>query len=133
MEILSFEVVSLSDMDGSGTIATEIGYLTSVRENIVVNGKFSGTVPSELGLLALDQSLVFRNQDGISGSLPSQIGMLDELHTLVAYSSSFTSSLPSELGQLNVSRTFAFAFTSIGDTIPSQLGTFSNLNGTYIF
>ena len=71
--------------------------------------------------------LALRN-NGLSGSLPSQLGQLDSLQVLSLDRNSISGSLPSSLGNLSNLTRLAMNRNSLSGSIPSQLGSLSNLS-----
>ena len=71
--------------------------------------------------------LSLRN-NGLSGSLPSQLGKLDSLQVLSLDRNSISGSLPSELGNLSNLTRLAMNRNNLSGSIPSQLGNLSNLS-----
>ncbi|MCY4645665.1 MAG: Ig-like domain-containing protein [Gammaproteobacteria bacterium] len=88
--------------------------------------QLSGSLPSELGQL---DNLRFLRVDSnqLSGSLPSELGQLDNLEHLRLNSNQLTGSIPSELGNLHSLRVLGLAGNSLTGSIPSELGSLGSL------
>jgi hypothetical protein len=73
--------IDLRDLALDGSIATQIGDLTSLASLVLYSNELVGTLPSEIGklerLLVID---VFDNF--LSGTIPTQIGLLQKLTNL---------------------------------------------------
>jgi len=61
------------------------------------NNDFSGTIPSEIGLMTGLASLSMTNAT-VTGTIPSEIGQLNELRRLWLYNNKLSGTIPSELG-----------------------------------
>jgi Leucine-rich repeat (LRR) protein len=70
------------------------------------NNAFTGTVPSELGLLTALTELQLDN-NAFTGTVPSELGLLTALTYLTLDNNAFTGTVPSELGSLTVNELFA--------------------------
>ena len=130
IELLSaLSIVQLQDNELRGTLPSRIW---SSWEHLVFmnlyNNKFSGTLSSEIGLLANSRhlnTLSFRTNQ-FSGAIPSELGLL-ALEFLSLSDNSFTSTLPADLGSLsNVREIYLYKNNFVG-TIPSAIGLLTNL------
>jgi len=110
----------------SGTIATEIGFLTSMVDISLFGNELVGTLPSELGLLSNMRSF-FLNDNKISGTIPSELGLLSNMRSFYLVYNKISGTIPSELGLLSNMRDFSLGDNKISGTIPSELGLLSNL------
>merc|ERR1712187_1056402 len=64
------------------------------------NNGITGTLPTELGNLNSLLELTLYN-NAITGTLPTELGNLNELEYLYLYNNAITGTLPTELGNLN--------------------------------
>merc|ERR1712085_98631 len=64
------------------------------------NKGLTGGVPTQLGLLTKLEYLWITETD-LSGSVPSQLGLLTDLKSLQLHDNDLSGSLPSQLGNLN--------------------------------
>lgn len=65
--------------------------------------------------------------DAISGTLPTQFGLLTELNILSAACTSLSGSLPTELANAAQLTLLRLVYNSMSGTVPSQLGNVSSL------
>ena len=63
------------------------------------NNVFSGTLPSQIGLL-IQLTTLYLNANSFSGTIPSQLGLVTTLSTLTLSSNSFSGTLPGSLTSL---------------------------------
>ena len=86
----------------------------------------TGTLPSELGLLtALTKLYLFNN--ALSGVLPTELGLLTALTEMMVDENSLTGSLPTELG-LATAMGFLYMFgNSFAGVLPTELGLLTAL------
>ena len=130
IELLSaLNIVQLQDNELTGTLPSRIW---SSWDHLVFmnlyNNKFSGTLSSEIGLLANSRhlnTLSFRTNQ-FSGALPSELGLLS-LEFLTLSDNKFTSTLPAYLGGLSSVREMYLYKNNFVGTIPSALGLLTNL------
>jgi hypothetical protein len=86
----------------------------------------TGSIPSELGSLSeLTVLWLFSNE--LMGSIPTQLGNLSKLTRLYLNSNRLTGSIPSELGNLSELTRLTLSNNQLDGTIPVQLGSLSNL------
>jgi len=62
--------------------------------------KLSGSLPSEIGLLTSLQQLKFQFNDLMTGSIPSEVGSMTSLKRILLMNSKLTGSIPTEIGLL---------------------------------
>ncbi len=81
----------------SGSIPSELGSLTQLKELYLYNNSLTGSIPSELGNLAnLDRLMLSWNSLG--GSIPPELGQLANLRTLRLHGNpAMTGTIPDEV------------------------------------
>ncbi|CAB9501343.1 Leucine Rich Repeat [Seminavis robusta] len=112
----------------NGTIFSQIGQLTNLRELDLGLAHFSGTLPTELALLSnsLQYLAVMRNQ--LSGSFPSQLLALSKLEQLKMGYNKFEGTIPGNIGtKLSNLHVFTTPGNNLHGTILSSLMQCSNL------
>jgi len=118
------------DRTGTSTFPTELGLFTEMID-IFLSGPFdnqglTGAIPSELGLLAKLRYLwLFGNQ--LTGTIPSEFGMLTELAELHLHGHRLNGTIPSEIGMLTELRSLLLCQNQLTGTIPSELGMLTEL------
>jgi len=70
--------------------------------------------------------------NSLSGSLPSELGLLTDLQILRLASNALSGSLPSELGLLTDLQVLRFNHNTLSGNLPSELGLFENLQRLYL-
>ena len=91
----------------------------------------SGSIPSELGNLT-NLTRLYLIANNLSGSIPPELGNLTKLTWLFLNSNSLSGSIPSELDNLsNLERLYLNA-NSLSGSIPAWLGTLSNMEWLYL-
>jgi hypothetical protein len=89
----------------------------------------TGTVPTEIGKLQqLEWIELLFNQ--LSGSLPTEIGQLTRTNMLSAASNTLDGALPTELGLLSSLFLLSLAGNRLTGPLPSELGLLTNLTVT---
>lgn len=97
--LLNATCTSLSISSGiSGTLPTELGYLSVLTRLDESTSSLSGSLPSELGLLSALTELWIDGNPMLSGSLPSELGRMTSMQYLVLSNNAHTGLLPTELG-----------------------------------
>jgi len=87
-----------------------------------------GSLPPEVGLLSNLEIMDICGNPGIVGTLPSQIGQLEQLQFLFMEDNALTSTLPSDLGSLTQLRLLSLnAQPYLTGSLPTQLGLLKNL------
>ncbi len=91
-----------------------------------------GTLPPELGNLEnLHELQINRNQ--LSGGIPPELGKLTDLERLVLSSNGLTGPIPSELSSLHNLWQLFLIFNQLSGEIPSELGKLSSLTDLSLF
>ncbi|CAB9501344.1 STYKc [Seminavis robusta] len=116
------------DSQLNGTIISQIGQLTNLKELDLGLAEFSGTLPTELALLSnsLQYLAIMRNQ--LSGSFPSQLLALSKLEQLKMGYNKFEGTIPGDIGtKLSNLHVFTTPGGGLQGTILSSLLHCSNL------
>ncbi|KAG9441177.1 hypothetical protein H6P81_017031 [Aristolochia fimbriata] len=91
--------LNLSSISLKGFIAPELSYLTSLRELVLHNNTFMGTIPGKIGtinsLKLLDLSMNF-----LSGPISHELGYLSNVEKIYLQYNGLTGNIPPELGYL---------------------------------
>jgi hypothetical protein len=101
-----------SNMNMAGTLASQIGLLTSLVNIQLSSNDLSGSLPSQIGLLSKMTSTFELFSNRFIGSLPSQIGQLTLLTKILLYSNQFCDDIPSEVSVLSSQITSGFKITT---------------------
>ena len=99
-----------------------------VALNLRENG-LSGTLPPEIGDLAELDILVLNLNRSLSGTLPPELGKLSKLRELKVSVCSLSGPIPPELGNLTELRLLWLDANSFSGSIPPELGNLSKLEG----
>ena len=126
----SATALNIESSDYTGTIPTEIGELTNLKELRVGDNTLTGSLPSELGrLTGLTKELAFHNQldsannGGLSGTIPTEVGRLTILaEKFKVYQNALTGDLPTEIGLLTNMKNELNFYDNAFASLPSQLG-----------
>eukprot|EP00934_Nitzschia_sp_Nitz4_P007865 Nitzschia sp. Nitz4//scaffold393_size11853//9698//11425//NITZ4_009023-RA/size11853-processed-gene-0.12-mRNA-1//-1//CDS//3329550226//7855//frame0 len=81
-----------------------------------------GSIPSEIFLLSGLEALYLDNNGGLTGTLPTELGLLTELETLDVHDTSLTGTIPTELGSLEKLRSVNMGDCSgMSGSVPLEL------------
>ena len=112
------------------------GVFTDTMGNITTlalhnNGVTGGLAP-EIGLLrTLEVLSIYDNE--LTGSIPPELGNLENLEVLTLYENELTGSIPPELGNLRSLRRLTLFDNELTGSIPPELGNLENLTELWIF
>ena len=112
-----------------GTLPPELSFLSALGSiEAFDNGdKLTGSLPTELGLLT-DLDTLKLKWNGLTGTLPTEFGMMTGMGWLELVSIGLVGSIPSELGLwTSCSVAFDLRDNSLSGTLPTELGTMSDL------
>ena len=104
------------------------GHVTEVHMD--GNG-LTGSIPLQLGNLQDLQELNLRH-NSLTGSIPPQLGNLTNLLMLNLQNNGLTGSIPSQLGNLTNLEALFLENNSLTGSIPSQLGNLTNLEALFL-
>ena len=113
------------DSDGhiSGTVPTQVGRFTSMTTLDFESNEFSGTMPSELGLLSSTlTSMRSGKNPPLSGTLPNQFTHLRHLWSWSCERNSVSGTLPTQMGELSFLDGLDLFKTHLSGTLPTQIG-----------
>ncbi|KAL3783661.1 hypothetical protein HJC23_004836 [Cyclotella cryptica] len=98
----ALEALSLSGMAMVGTIPDSLYNLTNLRELHLRNNKpgFNGPVKSEIGNLLQLEELVLYDNPLLSGTLPSELGLCQNLRVIQLQGTKITGTVPKEVCSL---------------------------------
>jgi len=99
---------------------------SSVQEINLANNNLSGTLPPELGDLE-QLSILNLNWNELSGALPSELSSLQSLYLLDCSSNQLSGSLPSSLGSLTNLQYCYLNSNQFSGEIPPELGNLPNI------
>ncbi len=126
------ESINFSFIDASNQfqIPADIGLLSEVKEIIFdLHGveQFTGEIPSQIGDLTNLKTLILTNA-GLTGNLPIELGNLSSLIELRIEGHSIAGSIPSSLGNLSNLQILKLNNNQLTGSIPSSLGNLTNLS-----
>jgi hypothetical protein len=101
---------------------TMSGYVISCCDN----GGLFGTLPSHIGLLTNLQSLLL-SYNALTGRLPSEIGQLVNLQSFDVFDNVLTGRLPSQIGQLTNLQSLQLSKNNLFGSLPTQIGQLTKL------
>ena len=93
--------------------------------------KLTGTIPSSLGNLSALRSLILE-KNFLTGSIPRSLGNLSHLSDLWLKYNKLTGSIPPELGNLTNLRNFTAINNQLTGSIPATLGKLANLQELWL-
>mmetsp|Transcript_249 Transcript_249/g.427 ORF Transcript_249/g.427 Transcript_249/m.427 type:complete len:257 (+) Transcript_249:95-865(+) len=129
---LAFALLLLARSGHSGSIEQDSQYQACMSSpstciSLALNGQqLTGTIPTELGMLS---RLTWLDVDvnRLTGTVPSELGSATSLVWLCFHQNQLTGTVPSELGLLTSLTWLRFYTNQLSGTIPSELGALSRL------
>ena len=110
----------------TGSLPSELGYLTLLKVLSLRGNTVSGQIPSELGNWAnINHFDVSDNR--IGGPIPTEIGHFETLTYLHLGKNKLTGNLPTEIGNLQKSTKLDFADNMLSGPLPSEIGSLRRL------
>jgi hypothetical protein len=104
-----------------GTLPTYLGCLQSLRDlDLSENEDIEGPIPSELGNMTNLQSVILMELS-LTGTIPTQVGSLQKLDELFLDNNDLTGTLPSELFNLPHLRSLSLANNGLNGTLPPEI------------
>lgn len=95
--------------------------------DLSLNAFMSGTIPSEIGMLTNLEELSLQALLFVTGSIPSEVGKLSQLEMLNLQGCALTGTLSSEIGRL-INLEWAFlSVNELSGPLPSEIGLLTNL------
>lgn len=95
------QVLDLSELSLEGTLAPELGKLSSLRSLVLFKNHFSGAIPKEIAELTKLEKLDLRDNN-LSGTIPAEIGRMMSLKRLLLCDNKFEGSIPMEFRRLHL-------------------------------
>jgi Leucine-rich repeat (LRR) protein len=121
----NLQLVDIGDTLISGTIPPVIGHWTHLKSLGLYQTKLGGQLPSELGLLPIEELSLGRTK--LYGTVPKEVYQMSTLQWMVATDTLLEGTLSSEIGQMSNLAVLNFVHTRISGTIPTELGLLSKL------
>mmetsp|Transcript_6932 Transcript_6932/g.10118 ORF Transcript_6932/g.10118 Transcript_6932/m.10118 type:complete len:383 (-) Transcript_6932:158-1306(-) len=92
----------------------------------------TGTIPSDIGMMTKLRTLRIENNK-ITGSIPPEFGLLTTLVTLRLEHNNIVGIVPSEIGMMTELRDFSLSANEISGTVPSEIGKLKELQYLSLF
>ncbi|KAB1670861.1 hypothetical protein [Gossypium barbadense] len=128
------EVFSISGNQISRQIPVSLSNASNLNELQLYDNRLRGNVPSLEKLDKLSTFLLATNHlgHGREGSIPFDIGRLQNLRKLSAYGNFLFGTIPHSIGNLTVLTSLALHVNNLQGSIPSSLGNCQNLLEIYL-
>ena len=129
---LAIHSTSVADCDTSEVELWGECYPLTATNISLYNSGLTGPIPPEIGLFEnlINLKLGFNN---LSGSIPPEIGNLDSLETLELLYNNLSGSIPDELWGLTKLRQLRLQKNQLTGDIPPQLGDLTGLTHLYLY
>lgn len=88
-----------------------------------------GSIPPEMFLLSSLRSVALRANQDLSGPIPTQVGLLNQLEAFAVSFTAVSGSIPSEFGALSpILRSLTLSVCQFSGTMPTELGRLARLH-----
>ena len=104
----------------TGTIPSEIGNLTQLKQLYLSSNNLTGTIPSEIGNLTQLKVLCI-GWNNLTGTIPSEIGNLTQLKQLYLSDNNLEGTLPVSMNNLTNLENIEFSYNKLSGDIPSAI------------
>ena len=134
IEIVGGRVVGINIVrEGlNGTIPSELGSISSLRELNLYGNRLTGGIPAEFDSLSSLEGLGL-GENQLTGEIPPELGSLTNLRWLALSASGLTGEIPAELGNLTNLWWLTLDTNGLTGEIPAELGNLSNLQDLSLF
>jgi len=105
-----------------GDFLSEIGLLTKLEQLFLEGNYFGPTVPAEFAGLSSLTILDLQGNKNLSGTIPSFLFSMTQLHALYLNDNSFSGNVPADLGNLNRLQILRLQGNQLTGPLPSELG-----------
>ncbi|XP_050112716.1 probable LRR receptor-like serine/threonine-protein kinase At3g47570 isoform X2 [Malus sylvestris] len=116
-----------SGKDGDLSFLSDLTNATQLRVLVIDNNNFGGTLPMSISNLSTKLEMFWVGDDQIYGSIPSGIGNLVSLESLLLENSSFTGNIPFDMGKLSNLGELDISMNKLSGNIPSSLRNLTKL------
>ncbi|KAL6280040.1 hypothetical protein ACE6H2_016921 [Prunus campanulata] len=113
--------------DGDLTFLTDLTNSTELKDLIMNDNNFGGTLPTSISNLSAKLEMFWFYNNQIHGSIPTDIGNLVNLESLLMGGNSFTGSIPTEIQKLSSLVELDISMNALSGRIPSSLGNLTKL------
>jgi len=125
--------IFISDRHIRGVVPATLAGLTYLRSVDLSRNSLQGTLSGAMFREMRDLEHLVLSANRISGTLPSEIGLLTKLQTLNLDHNMLSGPLPTELGLLRNLRSLRLEFNEFGGSIPAHLGNLSQWYLQYLY
>ncbi|MCY4506718.1 MAG: FG-GAP-like repeat-containing protein, partial [Acidobacteria bacterium] len=115
------------DVDEDGRVTgLRLGGWDETARDFIGNG-LTGTLPPELGTLSQLRSLEIGGNRGLTGPIPAEVGDLMNLESLILQANRLSSAIPAELGRLANLEGLLLGVNVLSGRVPPELGNLVEL------
>lgn len=120
-------VLNLADRGLTGSIPTEIGLMTNLKELYLYYNSLTSTIPTEVGLLTVLEVLHLGG-NSLHFSIPTEIGLLASLQQLFLYGNNLIGTIPTTIGLLKSLLLMGLDNNKLTGSIPTAIGLMQSLS-----
>ncbi|CAB9505249.1 LRR receptor-like serine threonine-protein kinase [Seminavis robusta] len=122
----NIQVLQIGESGVTGTIPLEYSGLRPLLFQLYQN-RLSGTIPTELGLMSTVEWIMLERND-FTGTVPSELGALEKAMLIYLHENDLSGTIATELGLLTSTMRQIYLHTnSLTGTIPTELGQLSEI------
>lgn len=127
-DMVALEIFDITDCSIHGTIPSELGTLYDLRAlRLGSNPDLNGTIPNEISQLKMLADFDVANCVDITGTIPTEFGMMNELEHVNLSFNHISGPIPTEIGNITTLKSLTMMSNPLEGSIPTELGNLPSL------
>jgi Leucine-rich repeat (LRR) protein len=111
----------------AGSLPYQLGRWTALEQFDISGNRFTGTLPPSLFANAVQLSFIDISNNRFTGSLPTQVGNMEKCQRFIIENNMITGAIPTEIGDLRRLQSF-YGGSNMLSSLPSEIGRLTFLD-----